>query len=57
MDIFVDARRVKGLLADSLQNEHKGKRGLLLQILDMEILKRMLQGHAFRDCKLNRVIC
>jgi len=52
VDIFADARRVKGLLADSLQNEHKGERGLLLQVLDLEAVKRMRRGNTFSEVEL-----
>jgi len=52
VDIFADARRVKGLLADFLQNEHKGERGLLLQVLDIEVVRRMRQGNTFSEVEL-----
>ena len=51
-DIFDNTSRVKGLLADFLQNEYTGDRHLLLLVLDAGILKKMLSGYFFSESEL-----
>jgi TPR repeat protein len=52
-DIFHDSRRVGAFLSDFLKGEHKGDRHLLLQILDTDISKKMLNGHNFSEAEFH----